>query len=148
MRPSPVVASPMSRGVEVRPVGESDANGELVGFLLHALGLFADHRVEVEQVVASVRARGRIWVAREGAELVGCLCLAPSLLAEYELVYLAVARAHRRRGVARALVERARAEFPEASLCASVEPSNRRTCEFLEKMGFRFRYASYIMEPR
>lgn len=95
---------------------------------------------ESPAVIEELIHQGRVFVATLDGEIVGCLQLLDPNQNEIELAILAVAEAHRGRGIGTALVERAIAEARDQGLqsirvgTSSADISNLR---FYQRRGFR-----------
>lgn len=72
----------------------------------------------------------RLWVAEEGGRIIGLVALKPHADC-LELCALGVDRAHRGRGLAKALIEALMAEAPEDVYLATIIPDFFEGCGFL-----------------
>ena len=89
-----------------------------------------------EEIAATLRTGGLLWVARGNKPLVGYL-LAQRVVDELHLLQIVVAARWRGRGVGRALMQALEAEAPDAcAIYLEVRRSNRRAIRFYEGLGF------------
>ncbi|RJO73788.1 N-acetyltransferase [Nocardia panacis] len=93
-----------------------------------------------ERLLAGYLDTGRVWVARDGDEIVGQLLAAPHGENTWEIVNLAIAESHRGRGLGRDLIDRAVTEARAAGArrvevaTATADIGNLR---FYQRCGFR-----------
>ena len=137
-----------SSGIEVREMDRSD-----VPAILSILGESPEASVWPEDSFSEAGSSGTAWVAEHDGSAIGFL-IGRAAADEFEILNVAVARSHRRRGVATQLVEAAlewsrRAGTQRAYL--EVRASNEAAIALYKRHGFspcgrRSRYYQYPIE--
>lgn len=153
-----MVASPRSARVRIRPMAVRDLK-RVVAMEAACFGAEAWPReafVELRRAFRQARpTRGGLWVAEDpgSGEVLGYAGIEVSALwGEADLINIAVAEEHRRRGVGRALlawiIRRCRRRGIEL-LWLRVRASNRSARRFYRIMGFeeRGKFAGYYRDP-
>jgi ribosomal-protein-alanine N-acetyltransferase len=125
---------------------------EIVSFLFHHLDEFGDETVDIRRCLDYVFApdrSGYVVVAREGGEIVGCVIVNETGMGGYIpeniLVYIAVHREHRGKGLGKKLMQAALAQA-KGAVALHVEPNNPARYLY-EKLGFTNKYLEMRWKP-
>lgn len=134
--------------IDFKEENEKDfSEDQVITFLYQALEEFGDPKEDIERCLHYAIEKfpsfgGSVIVAEEGGEIAGAVIInntgMKGYIPEHILVYIAVGKNHRGKGLGKKLMDKA-ADITEGEIALHVEPDNPAV-HLYEKMGYENKY--------